>query len=937
MIDPGNGLPGAAEPAPAVRLIGILTTDTDLVVKSWDTTLERMTGIPAALARGQRLEDLVPDLRARVPVDLLREPLISGSAQVLAPALHKFLIPCPPLEPSKEFDRMQQRVVVGALRDEEHAVGLVMTIEDVTARLEQERHLTRQLRDADPVVRMLAVRQLSTLEPTGGLGPLASAIGDDDWQVRRSAVRALAVRNDASLVDAIVTALREGHRDFSLLSSALQLLTMTGVDVTEALIGLMRHEEVDLRVQAALALGTQRRPEAVNALLAALDDPDSNVRFHAIEALGQLAVPAAIERLADIAESGDFFLAFPAIEALVRIGDPLVASRLAPLLSDPMLAGPAADALGRIGDEDAVGPLVEALDHSIAPVGAVVGALAAIHQRYQSLFAGAAEIEDLVRRRLQPPGVQRMLRELGTASGDSLRHLVVVVGWLQDPAIPRALARLLGSAGVHHEAIEAMVRFGAMAVELLIEQLREDDVDAMKSAAVALGRIGDRRAVPALCALLDEDHRQVWIPVATALARLGDGRAFEPLLALLGDHDAAVRLSAVGALNSIGHPAMGSRIRALIDDTNPRVRESAVKIAGYFGYAECADVVFERCGDADESVRAAALEHMPYFDDPRAPDALAAALTTATPRARAAAALALGALPGPKTQAVLQRAIEDSDSWVRYFAAISLGRLGDASALDTLGRVAASDPAHQVSAAAVEAIGAIGGEGAIRILAPLIASDAGGRGHVAVRVLGRVRSSASIEILQAALRSGDPRRRAAAVEALALCDAERAVEALQWTTVGDPDPEVAHAALGALGVKAGQAGPTARLAVQAIVACLSEPGRRAEALATLARLSPSAIPWLAEGLSADDPQIRRGVVEALGRQSHPTASAYLQRAMSDGDAIVRSRAIAALSRVGTLGLTRRLSAIAQTDPAPAVRRAAVAALNRQGDGRDGGE
>ena len=88
-------------------------------------------------------------------------------------------------------------------------------------------------------------------------------MGDDDWRVRRAAVRALAARRDASLVDGIVAALRDGHRDFSLLSSALQLLSLTGVDSTEALIRLMQDPDADLRIQAALALGTQRRPEAV--------------------------------------------------------------------------------------------------------------------------------------------------------------------------------------------------------------------------------------------------------------------------------------------------------------------------------------------------------------------------------------------------------------------------------------------------------------------------------------------------------------------------------------------------------------------------------------------------------------------------------------------------------------------------------------------------
>src|ERR1700704_894323 len=122
-------------------------------------------------------------------------------------------------------------------------------------------------------------------------------MADEDWQVRRAAVDALAGRRDPALVDALVSALREGHRNFSVLSSALQLLTMTGVDLTASLIDLLRHPDADLRIQAALALGTQTGPEAVNALLGALDDEDPNVRFHAIEALAKLCPPSALERL----------------------------------------------------------------------------------------------------------------------------------------------------------------------------------------------------------------------------------------------------------------------------------------------------------------------------------------------------------------------------------------------------------------------------------------------------------------------------------------------------------------------------------------------------------------------------------------------------------------------------------------------------------------
>src|SRR5262249_62106463 len=103
-------------------------------------------------------------------------------------------------------------------------------------------------------------------------------MADNDWQVRRSAVRALAARRDAALVDAVVAALREGHHDFSLLSSALELLSLTGLDSTAALTALLADPDPDLRLQAALPLRSQRGPAAVSALVAALNDPDTNVR-----------------------------------------------------------------------------------------------------------------------------------------------------------------------------------------------------------------------------------------------------------------------------------------------------------------------------------------------------------------------------------------------------------------------------------------------------------------------------------------------------------------------------------------------------------------------------------------------------------------------------------------------------------------------------------
>ena len=908
--------------------IGILTTDTDLVVTTWDATLEQMTGIPADHARGHRLDEIVPDLRSRMLIDLIREPLISGSAQVFAPALHKYLIPCPPLEPSDEFDYMQQRVVVGALRDAHRSVGLVLSIEDVTERLTRERQLARQLREQSPSARLKAVEQLAH-EPSDGIGPLGVAIGDDDWRVRRAAVKALAARRDEALVDGVIAALRDGHRDFSVLSSALQLLTLTGVDSTKALVRLMDDADADLRIQAALALGSQRHPEATDALLRALDDPDPNVRFHAIESLGRLASPSAIDKLAAIAESRDFYLAFPAIEALVRINDPVIAPKIAPLLGDPMLSAAAAEALGHVGDEDAIAPLVDALAQPATSVDAVVEALTRIQHRYETSTSDGEEIKELVRRRLSPEGVRRILASLEQASSGSIRAFINVVGWLRDPAVPSALVRLLGAEEARHDVVEAFVRVGSSAVPLLIEQLGATDRDTRRAAIVTLGRIGDRRAVEPLIGLLDQRSSELSVAAASALARLGDPRAFEPLLALLGDEDVAVRQAVVGALNSIGHPEMASRICAMLVDPDGLIRESAVKIAGYFGYPECADEVVARCTDQDEAVRAAAIEHLPYFDDDRAGQIFTSVLEKDTPRVRAAAAKALGAVPGRSTLLLLRKAAGDADAWVRYFAASSMGQQGDGSALDLLRLLATTDTAPHVRIAAIEAIGRIGGDGALAILSPLI-SDETEIGMGAIRAAGAVRSEHAVSALREALRSREADRRAAAIDAIAACSGEEAIELLQWTASSDTDGNVVQAALNGLGAIANRSTPASAGAIAALVALLSDPARRSDVIEVAGRLAPSAIPILAESLATDDPPVRRGVVEALGRLSHTVASSYLQRALSDADDVVRREAVRALSRLGTRGLTRRFAAMSETDYSPAVRQAAAAALSRQG-------
>ena len=924
--------------------ISIFTTDANLVVRSWDAWLERATGLSAEAACGRNLTALIPELESRGLLLRFQRVLEQGVVETLAPAFHHYLIPCPPLQPSKYFDRMQQRVTIAPLRENDRIAGTVVTIEDVTARKDKERELAEQLASAKESERLLAARKLGEMEGLG-LGaveatqsPLLEALGDESWRVRRVAVDSLALRAGASTTTTLLRAIRDNHRNLSVLNSALQVLALSDVDVIEPLIEFLNDpDDVELRIYAALALGERKDPRAIPALIRALADADANVRYHTIEAIGHLRAAEAVDALVAIAESGDFFLAFPALDALRRIGDPIVAPRLVPLLADELLCEPAAAALGLLGDRDAVAPLVELLNGSNPPALAIASSLTALYERYQTVYREGSHIADLVHLGISDRGIQNVLDALQLANPEELKALVQVLGWLEGPPVERALAGLLGQPAVSKAVLDALVRKGTRVTELLVEELSEEDLETRKAAVVALGRIGDARAVPALTNLLADDP-ELAVAAAEALAQCahqsgGDRGAFEALLLLIGHPDAAVRQATIAALDSLGHPDMSARMVELLRDPNPYVRESAVKIAGYFAFPECLDLLFERCGDPDERVRRAAIEHIPYLEDPRVLPALTRALESDSSAVRAAAARAFSLVESDRAFPYLQQALSDPDPWVRYYAARSTGTHGYPETVAALTQLVRADPANQVRAAAVEALGRIANlsqaEMIVKLLAPIATDDSGDGdlARAAIAALGMIEHPDAGAPLLCALQSANPLRRCDALVALGKRGGEGAVGAIQWLAASDPEASVTNAATDAL------ARISSEEAIAALIDLCADQQRVNACIAALLRTEARTgvsferqIEWIGRGLSHPQAQVRCAAVEVLTRLKHPHASELLTNALDDAEASVRLAAVRSLGYLGNRSAELKLAALSRTDPDPVVRRAAQKVL-----------
>jgi HEAT repeat protein len=804
------------------------------------------------------------------------------------------MLPCRPLTGSTHFTHMQQHVTLAPLRAGDAIVGVVVTIEDVTARRDQERDLAAQLRSPDDATRLQAVRTLAM--EVGASAPLVGALGDTNWRVRRAAVEGLARGADDAAVEALLAAVRDRHRDPAILNAALSALVHVERDIVPSLVRSFDEAagDAELRTYLALALGLLEDPRAVPVLRAALGDDDANARYHVIEALGRIRARAAALDVATVAESRDFAVAFAALDTLALIGEPSVTPRVVPILDDELLHEAAAEALGHFGREDAVGPLAARLARPGASVSDLAAALAALFARFDAAGDGAIVAE--LARAVASPEAGRCVMAALTVAGEAERSgLLRVLSWLDAADAEPLVARLLEHPDCRQLAADFLAHRRDSAVDPLLVALNSDDDETRKAAAACLGRIGATAAVPQLLDLL-ATAPDLALVAASALGGIGDPAALEGLVDCLDHPQAGVRRTAAAAIDSIGHPDLADRVRVLLAHPSPRVREAATTIAGYFGFAACASAVLACCQDADEAVRRTAVEQLAYFDDPRALTALAQALDTGTAPVRAAAVRALAHVSVADALPRLRAACGDADPWVRYYAARSAGHHRRPELVPELLALATGDAIAPVRIAAVEALSDTGASDHMAVLRPLASDDDSMIAHAALLALGRLRDYASLPTLLSALASGEPLRQRAALDGLDFMrpasdsDAAAMVQRLAALVQTTGDDSIRARALEVLGHLGGAAG------VAALVGRAESPRRAREVTDALASLGEAQVAWVGHGLTHPDANVRCVVVEALGRMQFAAAAALVASALEDEAGPVRFAAAQALGR-----------------------------------------
>ncbi|MFN0278729.1 MAG: peptidylprolyl isomerase [Pyrinomonadaceae bacterium] len=246
----------------------------------------------------------------------------------------------------------------------------------------------------------------------------------------------------------------------------------------------------------------------------------------------------------------------------------------------------------------------------------------------------------------------------------------------------------------------------------LEDLLRSPDPKVRKRAALAVGRIGDEKAVSALAALLIDDKSiDVRAMAAFALGEIESVKGADAILKVLNNATtpAAVRARAVEAAGKIAaanpksaeSKSLSEAILQTLDEQNRRNarRDRDTAILGLTAAARSAStdakrrrpddtdfITAEFLKSADARIRADAANTLTRLRAGNANAILRKILTSdANPIARANAARALGAAADGKAfDQLVKSATEDVDSRVRVSAMSALGSLKNAKAADKL-------------------------------------------------------------------------------------------------------------------------------------------------------------------------------------------------------------------------------------------------------------
>ena len=698
---------------------------------------------------------------------------------------------------------------------------------------------------------------------------------------------------------------------------ASMALAHTGatLEVAEALVGLLTHQDESLRADVGTALrnsGPDVLPVILNASKGCLAKAGSGA---GMTVMTPDCIPALVEVIALCRGKGSVRITAAQSLSTMAIAAPLVPTILG-FLDDrePRVRESICRALGNadFGAPGVAAALMRLLsDESPEVSESAASALVKVGGAAVPLLTEGLESSDAsVRERSAT-----VLERIGGAAAAAVPTLIVRLKD-EEVSVRVTAAKALGAIG----------EGAASASPTLIEAMNGDEAEVRVEAGRALQKIG-ARALPFLIAALKDGDDVTRSGTAPLLAQMGRGQheATAALREATRDSSLAVRRSAADALRQMGQESVDI-LAVDLEGDGVEVRRKAAAGLGKFVGAEAVRLLTAALKDEDWGVRRNAADSLERLGK-KPPRALAIFIATGA---------LIGIGPAPKAAVPdFVEFLSDPSPDVRKRSARALGWIGQDARMAVPALAAAlSDTDFEVRRGALWALAAMGpqaGEAVGSLTQRLNHRDRKVRRDV-MAALARIgpAAKAAVPDLTGLLVDDDPEIRRDAVEALTKIG-PAAVPGLM-RALDDENRSVRISALRALAT----IGPGARSAVPRLVALLAgkDEADRESAAGALGQIGPeaeSAIPALIEFLGSNSSH--RNWSSSKAGPQHPAARALakigapavptLINALGDDREFVRSEAAGALGEIGpeAMAATSALIKIALSDKDSARRRA----------------
>ncbi len=590
-------------------------------------------------------------------------------------------------------------------------------IEDVRTRLE----------DVEPEVRRRAAQDIPKLPAPESCDLLLSALGDEDWRVRKEAAAiATKVEPRTAVVFAVARALAE-HENVGLRNAAVEALILIGPDAVPGAIDALERLDADGRKLAVEVLAGAPTLAGVKALVRATTDPDVNVVIAAAEGLGKADLAGeearehATRMLTTLLESSQIQVRVAALDALRSLEASVPWSSLEPLLGDALLRRNAVAAAAGNTTPRALLSLAQ----TIADPSPTLAREAAVSlgRSLEEVWGDESIVEIAARTLRASTAAHSALRRLARAFDDPSARgaAILALGLVRDPDDVSLIADALADDDVAGQAEAALHLFGHEAVEPLLVAGRSAAPSLRGATLSMLPELAPSEPSPlaAVREALDDAAAEVVAPALKSLAIVGAAEDLPAVARHTRSTDPKVASAAHTALAAMAGRHV-SAARELVRDVDPRgddalwaaIVHEALARAGSIS-SEDSDFLASAITHREAAVRRAAIDALAAIGSEEAAQLVMVSLADEEAVVALAAIRALGRLARAEQLASLAATTRDP---IRLGTVLRALRDADPQRAFAAARPLLRSPEPSIAAAAVDVVGGVALDGHVEAL-----------------------------------------------------------------------------------------------------------------------------------------------------------------------------------------------------------------------------